>query len=281
MATGTLSCGNVLSSGQVPTSDSALLFSFQMNLATGKWTAAIDDFAKMSSEQQNTRINQYYLASAYLGRCGMNTVSAADLISNGTSGRPLARLMGLFGNKAAATLTTSLADCDQAQSILTTLGSNGTNRTADENVLMILTQLSKITIITARRGDQSPVDGILDSTFNPCQASQGGLTSGTATSDQETLVYAIAIVKQSFDALPSTISFVSSFKSTFNTSCAAVNLASGQDVCAAVPPASVTAAMRRAIRALLYEGASIGFDRPAPAATGSNIAVTWATCDGS
>lgn len=271
-----VSCGNILSSGQNSDASSAVQYSFELALGTGKWNEAITHYGELTATQQATRINVFRLASALAGRCGLNTVRLADLIANGTGALPLGRIYSMFSNKSAASALSAYNDCVDSVSTLATLGATADLRSADENVLMILVELAKISALAAYRGDTTPQDGSVDATFNPCEDADayGNLT----VSDQNQIAYAIGNIKDSFDQLPTTIPFVKDFRTTFNTICTTL-AGAGTDLCGVRSTTTMTAGLRLAARAIIAEGSVFGYNRPTPAASGSDIAVTYLACN--
>jgi hypothetical protein len=273
-----VSCANILSSGQNTDSASSVQYSFELALGTGNWTEAITLYANLTASQQASRSNLYRLASAQAGRCGLNSVRLADLIVNGSSGLPLELIFPIFSNKAAAAALAAYDDCVDAVSTLSIIGTTADLRNADENVLMILVELAKISAIVAYRGDTTPQDGSVDATFTPCEDLNGAVAYGNlVTADQDQIAYAIGNLSDSFDNLPSTIPFVSDFRNGFSTICTAIAL-TGNDVCGLRSGGTVTVGLRRAARAIISEGTLIGYNRPLPSAAGSNIVTTYAGC---
>jgi len=102
-------------------------------------------------------------ASAFSGRCGLEFVNFLTDLEGITSANSMfAFLMKEYPGATDA----KISDCIFSEGILNSLGDQ-TQRSADENILMGLSSLTKIGTVLSRYADTN-ADGTLDPTFDHC-----------------------------------------------------------------------------------------------------------------
>lgn len=262
------SCSNVLSGSADPSANAARYFQAQIYASNGKWTEAIAEIAKLTSDYSSLREVQVLLASAYAGRCGLNMISLSQTLANTTN-----RIFPTLFTALPLAKSTAVTDCQAAEDILNSVAAAGA-RTVSENLLMMFIGLTKIGVIISNLGDTN-LDGVLDAAFLPCNVATG-LTvmpklsaNRVATAIGNIYTSAVAIGNQG-----STV--VTNLASGLAVLCAALQVAGGSanyNVCTATAVGSVIQEQRQSARALLAEDVSIGLSRP-----GGNISAILPAC---
>lgn len=148
-------------------SDAALLFEARKEMNGSRWDEAIALMDRMSSTARADRSTKATMASAYAGRCGLNLIRLADQIANSSGQNFFPLLLQSFQGSSAA----SVADCQQAESILLSIATDPAARTADENVMMAFIDFSKIGAILSAYADADG-NGTADPTFDSCDTAQ-------------------------------------------------------------------------------------------------------------
>lgn len=147
--------------------DAALLFEAKKQMNSSSWAAAITLIGKMSTDARASRETKTTLASAYAGKCGLNLIRLADQIANAGTTHVFSILLTAF---RGATVT-SIADCSQAETLLISISSTASGRTADENILLAFIDFAKIGSVLATYADTN-VDGTADPGFDSCNTAQ-------------------------------------------------------------------------------------------------------------
>lgn len=143
--------------------DAALLFEARKEMNSSRWDQAITLMNRMSATARADRSTKAVMASAYAGRCGLNLIRLAEQIANSSGQNFLSLLVYTFRGSSG----TSIADCQQAESLLLSISANPAARTADENVMLAFIDFSKIGAILSTYSD-SDGDGTADPTFDSC-----------------------------------------------------------------------------------------------------------------
>jgi hypothetical protein len=113
------------------------------------------------------------LASAYAGRCGLDLLSLATKVADGTeAGSTIFTI--LLGAYKGATVS-NLADCVLAEQTMTGLGT-GTSLSSDENILLAFVEFAKIGTVLAQSGADADHDGVVDGSFNACTNDADNIT---------------------------------------------------------------------------------------------------------
>ena len=143
----------------------AVYFQAKQEINSRNYTAAITLLETLDPAYLAVRERNAVYASAYSGRCGLEFLTLLTNLQNGGASTIFSLLMSGF---PGATLTENAADCNQSQSILTTVGDEDA-RNGDENLLMAFTSLSEIGTILSALADTDD-DGVADATFDQCDA---------------------------------------------------------------------------------------------------------------
>lgn len=133
-------CPNGFSEFANKNSDEALLYQAQLYADQRDWDNAILSVTRMSASGRTNRDTKYFLASAYAGRCGLDLLNLA----NALTGLSSSKLFPLLLTQYSGLTTTSLADCESAESTLLGISTNYTELTADENILLAFLEFVKI-----------------------------------------------------------------------------------------------------------------------------------------
>lgn len=256
LSIGLLSCNgtNILSEFGSKTSDEALYFGAKMDMDDSNWTDAIAKFEQMSSAYLDKRDVQFDYAAAYAGRCGLDLLTLINEVTSSSSSSLLTILM----TAQTGADDTKIADCVQAETIVSALEPTASNRTIDENLFMAFLQFAKIGSILARYADANS-DDTMDVGFNACSA--GSLPSGQVTPTPiyganylaVSIANAIAALTYAGSSIAgSQLTAINSICSTLQTAAPTYNF------CAVTDPTALTADQIKGIRTLLNEGESFG-----------------------
>lgn len=162
---GVIGCGeNILEAVSNRSTDAAYLERARIRLDAGDFAGAISAISAMSGPAQAEREAKNLLASAYAGRCGMTFFKLTETLSDMTDNLFLELMRGYPGATAI-----EVADCVAAETILNSFG-GVSERTASENLLMVLISFAKIGTILSKDAD-GDADGAVDGTFDHCTTS--------------------------------------------------------------------------------------------------------------
>jgi hypothetical protein len=249
-ALASLSCSNVFTELAVKDTDRAKLFAANQYVDESNWTQAIATIGTMTAEMQASRDVQVLLASAYAGRCGVDSLSILDHMTNLGSDLLFGALMSVMANSSQSTL----ADCIQAETILKAIGDESA-RTVNENLLMAILELGKIGAVLNIKGD---IDGDNqytssgDSSFDPCtDASLPPSDTATDKASADEIVYSLAVASLSLTAAGGSIGGDSA------TAIAALCTA-GIPCSSLTQPSDVQSAHRTLIRGAIRENQNVG-----------------------
>jgi len=240
------SCANVFDSLADKTTDDAILESARLHLASGDWTNAISDFAKLSSTALADPDVVTDYASAYAGRCGLDFLTLATVIQNyqnapATQPNFLQLIMRMISASTAAQYN----DCISAETKLKTIATAGVVSTQKGRYLMAFSSLAKIGAILNFRADADK-DGNVDASWDPCDASNGDtyLPQAEVAEIMTGLVLFYQNLKNE--------SYASAIVSPIGTICTSIN---GQpyDFCAQTTTAGSTQPRRQLIRGIVRE----------------------------
>lgn len=171
--------GNLLSEMAKKETDTAVLFEVNHYLNSRQYTEAIAQFEKLSAESQSQRENQFLLASAYAGRCGLDFLDLAKGLKDLSGGELFKMIMNLYPTANAQ----HLQDCQSAEDKIRALGTTA-QRTDDENLFLLFVELSKMGTLLNMSYDSNH-DGAPDaaslcskSIFSDAQAAEFGASLG-------------------------------------------------------------------------------------------------------
>lgn len=221
-----------------------------------KWTEAIDKLNELSPDFLAKRENQFTLASAYAGRCGLDFVNLANNFLENTSSRAFQIIFGVFPSSTTAEIN----DCKQAETIIRAVTDNPAQRTDNENILMAFVGFAKIGAVLNTYADldqDKDVDIAPDpDPFDACDAND------LANADAAEVSTGIALAKESLEAVTAPIAQDQlAAIQTVCTSLAAIPPAGTyDDICTEKDPANITgsAVLLSAIRKLIAENTTIG-----------------------
>lgn len=240
------SCRNMFTELADKETNAALYYQAQRLIDNGSYTEAIDIIEdQMSAAYAATREVRVTLASAYVGRCGLNFLNLADAIINNTNNSSPLEL-ALSHMKS----TTSEADCLQAETILRAASPTGNGVMSDDiddAFLMTFVSLAKIGAILERVGDTDN-DGVINAGFSACTLS---------AADSRELGSAIMLL---YNNIASTGSDIATQLNDVATFCSNVVVAAA-GTCAKTDPASYSAAELKAINGVInYDPFGVGSD---------------------
>lgn len=158
----TLGCSNVLAPFADTTTDPAIYYQAQMAINARDYSTAITLMQKLSAGYFSRREVQDTYASAYAGLCNLDLLQVANNLS-GASGNLFVVLMQGFEKGTAPIIT----DCQQAETIIRTIGDSPTQRTNDENVFLVFVEFATIGNIMSYVADTNN-DGVPDPAFAQC-----------------------------------------------------------------------------------------------------------------
>lgn len=125
------------------------------------WDNAISELQQTTSSFQSRRQTRYIFASAYAGKCGLDTIALIDAFDNMGSTRLFPFLLGVYKAGGATELTA----CKNAETQLRNISDDPTLRNNGENLLMVLIEFAKMGTIFAKNPVDANDDGNMD-TFN-------------------------------------------------------------------------------------------------------------------
>jgi len=239
------SCANIFAGGAVRDTDAARLVEARKYLDAYNWTEAIAEIGRMTSNFRAGRDVQYLLASAYVGRCGLDFFELAQDIVDNTSNL-FVFLISAFPEATAQ----QLSDCVTAEGIMNSIGS-ASARTDDENVLMAFIGLATAAVHASNFVDTNG-NGIADDGVNPC-----GLTNASANEVVVGIVTAVNSLAAAGGVGQTLLADVQAMCTSVEAS-----LGAAYNVCNVTTTASVTMQHRQVIRAMIAEttdGFGVGF----------------------
>lgn len=255
----TLGCAknfNLFTEMSDKTTDEAIYYDAKVAVSKGNWTTAITKISRLTAGYQAHREVQVLLASAYVGRCGLDVLALADSLQNaGTNS-----FFGLLFTAFSGATATNVADCETAETTLKNVWGTpnpSSGNPVNENVLMAFIGLAKIGAILNADGDldkNNVVDWTIATTNHPCDNSGAGDTA-LPVADVNQIITGFALAMQSLIAAGST---TPSLLAAAVTACQASSL-SGQAlgaVCTATTTTGIAGTDRQNMRALIEEDVS-------------------------
>lgn len=166
LLTTSLSCGdlNILSEFAKEDTNQALLQAAKIHINKGEYGDAIAEFASMTSDYLAKREVKVVYASAYAGRCGLDLLALAESMAGTLPSLLFKFLMSQYQNVTTA----NRDDCLQAETIIKSISTTATERTVDENLLMIFLSFAKIGVTISAHADNDDFDGNPDVGWNAC-----------------------------------------------------------------------------------------------------------------
>ncbi|MBY0385380.1 hypothetical protein K2X05_09495 [bacterium] len=156
-------CSNILDESAKTKTPAAIYYEAKDLMGNGNYDAAINLLQSLGPTYLSQRDVALVYASAFSGRCGLNLVNLIQQLENvGTSPTIFLFFMGLYPGGTDA----KIGDCVFSESTVNTFG-NYTQRTADENILMGLSSITKVGTILSRYADADN-DGAADAGFDHC-----------------------------------------------------------------------------------------------------------------
>ncbi len=209
-------------------------------LDTYDWTGAIEEIGAMSSRYRTRRDVKYLLASAYVGRCGLIFFDVAERIQNPGTSNLFEILVDLFPGATAAQVT----DCQTAELTMTTIATDATGRTDDENILAAFIGLAKAAVYVSRNLDLNANGDGVDDAVDPC----GAISDGDAAEIAVGLVTAINSLQQVGGTIGSTLT------ANVTAMCDAIELIDPTyNICNVTDTSSVTMEFRQLTRGMIRE----------------------------
>ena len=242
----TISCRNMFAELADKEADAALHYEAKRLLNSRNYTEAIDILEQdMSANYFQRRDVQRTLASAYVGRCGLDFLGlATGIIAAGGTNSPMD--VALNHMKAA----TSEADCLEAENIMRAVSENSDGILSDNNddaFFMTFISLAKVGAILARIGDAGN-DGVIDGGFDAC---------AIADADTREIGSALTLI---YNNISATGSDIASHLGSFSTVCSnpAVQAAG---TCAKTDPTTFSAGELDMLRGVVnYSPFGVGAD---------------------
>lgn len=235
------SCDNAFEEMSSKNSEEAILYSARMALATGDWTKAISEFARLSTTTLARPEVVVDRASAYSGRCGLDFLSLVEEIDDLGSVPILEMAMTNF----TATDASNFADCKLAEDLLKTIADEeGVVSIERGQFLMAFNSIAKIGAILNYRAD-SDDDGSVDAGWDPCDGNGAADLPANEVSEIGTGIILFYKNMQSF-------SLGSSVTSQVDAICTAID-GTPLDFCDAVNVADIDDTHRQVIRGIIRE----------------------------
>jgi hypothetical protein len=158
-----IGCSNVLDETAKTDTPAAIYYEAKELMSEGDYNAAIQLLQSLGPTYLSQRDVALVYASAFSGRCGLNLVNLVTQLEDvGTAPTLFLFFMGLFPGGTDA----KIGDCVFSESTVNTFG-DYTQRTADENILMGLSSITKVGTILSRYADADN-DGAADAGFDHC-----------------------------------------------------------------------------------------------------------------
>lgn len=237
---------NLLSEFADESDDDAIIEQVKIYVSDGNYTKAIQMCSNLSSAGQANAEARYTCASAYAGHCGLNTISFLTDIA-GISGNIMQDFVGFTGTATTA----QAASCDTAQNLLEGIGT-ASQRTSNQNILMVLVGLKKLQVYLESEGDANSNDDITDDGINTC--SSAGYLNDTEITN---LASALWEIKESAGFTSS--SDLQNLQTVIETACSVLDAVNPiYDYCTAADADTFTANQLMGVRATIAESSSFG-----------------------
>lgn len=154
---------NILEETAKTDTTQARFYEAKLQMNDGNYTTAIQILDSLGPSFLAQREVALVYASAFSGRCGLNFVNLlTQLDSVGSASTLFVFLMNLFPEGTDS----KIGDCVISESTLNTIGVYSA-RTADENILMGLSSITKVGTVLSRYADTDG-DGSADAGFDHC-----------------------------------------------------------------------------------------------------------------
>lgn len=250
----TTSCSvNILQEFGDPETDRAKFYDAEDAINEGAYDTAITLITSMTASFQARADVIELHASAYAGRCGLDFLTFANttLANMGTA----RLLLYLMQNRNGAT-TTMQADCQQAISLIESIGATAATRTDDQNLLLAVVSLFQVGTIVNIYGDTND-DGTAD--WNSAAPNDSCESAAISDSDVGQVGASLVRAINSISALSSQ-TVGGEQLADINSVCTSLASPpiSDTDICTKTDPTTFDGTELRAFRTLLRENSSIG-----------------------
>ncbi len=154
---------NVFDDIAQPNTPAAVYYQAKLSMNSGNYNTAIQLLDSLGATFLAQRDVALVYASAYSGRCGLNFV---NLLTQLGSISTAPSIFLFFMRNYPSGTDAKITDCVFSETTLNTFGSH-TLRSADENILMGLSSLTKVGTVLSRYADTNN-DGVADAGFDHC-----------------------------------------------------------------------------------------------------------------
>ncbi len=215
-----------------------------------EYDKAIAEIQKTSATFQARRQTRYIMASAYAGKCGLNTVGMIESFDNIGSMRLFPFLVGQFIAKGVDHQTA----CQQAEMQLRLVSEDPDVRTPSENLMMVLIAFAKTGVILNKSVDTND-DGAMDGGYLPGDHCVD--PTMVSNSDVNQLITAITQIIHSLPKVGT--SFGSAELGTLTSACDAMEAVNPiYNFCNVLTASDATDEHRQAFRAVLGSNTGVG-----------------------
>jgi hypothetical protein len=238
------SCDNFFESFADKSEDEALLFTAKKAIRDADYDAAVEACTLMSAGYYAKSAAADVCSAAYAGRCGF-TLTGMITTLGAYPGLPSSYLGWFITQLDTATNQAAIdkaTDCSTAEEIIRSQG-DASERTADQNLLMLLLSLQTMAAIADSTAD-SNFDDVLDPAFDACIA---GDVSATEAQNFGSAFWEFDKVLDVLQADPD----YTALDTLVDAICAAPE---AQGLCAATSPLALAAGPIKGARTILKEG---------------------------
>ncbi len=177
------SCGfNIFETTANKDKDSALFHKAQYQLDRLEFAESIKTLKSMTTDFQAKAEFKRILASAYAGKCGLLFLSFFKAVGEAGSVPLFQIFMKAFTQKAV-----DPASCYEAAVIMREIGSSASVRSSEDNLFLAILSMAMIGSYIKSKADVDSTgglgDGVVDTTFNSCDAQEAAPGQAFLTDD--------------------------------------------------------------------------------------------------
>lgn len=244
-----LSCTvNILESFADKTTSQSYYYDALDLMNKGDYDGALAKIALITGSLATDRKVTSLKASAYAGKCGLSFLEFVEALQDMGS----SSLFQVFLTNFASGTAAKIDACVTAEDLVESIGTVS-ERTSDENMLLILISFAKIGNVLSLYAD-SDDDGTVDAAYNSCTVGATRVAGPLTDADVRQVGTGLTLAIENITAVSSTVNLGSSALASVSAACSALNsLNPAYNFCANTNPASFTAQQLKAIRGLITE----------------------------
>jgi hypothetical protein len=247
-----LNCSvNILENFADKNTNGAYLVDAKKLLSERDYDGALAKLALITGDMAGNRSVIMLKASAHAGKCGLEFLPFVEALQSMGS----TNLFQVFLSHFVAGTATQMDSCLTAENLVESIGSVS-ERTSDENMLLVLISFAKIGTTLAYYAD-SDDDGAIDGGYNTCTVGGSRSAGGNITdADAREIGTAITLAIENISAVSTSVDLGSDALADVSAACSLLNAippSGTYNFCTVTDPSGFSPEQLRAIRGLIRE----------------------------